>query len=213
MTLIKRISQILITSTLVVTLAACTTRMPDVAQEPVSVVVGSENISFSQNQAALARIQSLDLNGQVGIITSQDRTSTTFTFSSLANGDYSVNLNIPYTARQASLKKVNARYFYSEGGKTYTANNEQEFSKALFGFAVPLTVLNKIVLGIPLDPSNAVVRGNVLASQVYDGNTLITYGDYRLLDNKYLVPFAISIQRESDSIRIRLLEPYTYVAN
>ncbi|RIY38862.1 hypothetical protein CKF59_00230, partial [Psittacicella gerlachiana] len=181
-----------------VTLVACSNTMPELTNQPVEITPGTQHISFAQNQQELKRIQALDLRGQVGMITAKERSSTTFTFQYLVNNDYIISLNIPYTARVAKLQKVGARYYYSEDNNTYSSSSAQEFSKALFGFSVPLEVLNKIVLGIPLetgDKSTAVISGNVIVSQVYNGDTYITYGDFRYLDNKYIVPYAINIRR------------------
>ncbi|RIY33208.1 outer membrane lipoprotein LolB [Psittacicella hinzii] len=188
-------------------LASCTT-MPESAKQPISVTAGTEDISFTQNQTKLQQIASLDLSGQVGIITAEDRSSTTFTLDYLANGNYQVSLNIPYSTKVAKVEKKDRRYIYSSDGKTYYANNEREFTIALFGFAVPLDLLKQIILGMPLEGSSDVqVVGNVLSSQVYNNDTFITYGNYKF-DGQVIVPTAISIKRGDNSLRIRILEPY-----
>ncbi|MFC6276213.1 lipoprotein insertase outer membrane protein LolB [Psittacicella hinzii] len=202
----------------VITLAACTSTMPAQTEQATSVVQGSESITFAQNQAALATISGLDLKGQVGIITAKERSSTTFSYQDYASGDYIVTLNIPYTTKVATVRKNGDYYYYKEGDTTYTSSQQDEFAQALFGFIVPLDLMHKIILAQNVEPvtlngvanPHVTVVGNILTAQVVNGDTYVSYGDFKLLENKFLVPQSISITRAKDTIRIRMLSPYTY---
>lgn len=201
-----------------ITLAGCSSTMPSQTTQQVTLTPGTENISYSDNQKALLQVTGLELKGQVGIITAKERSSTTFTFEYFPTNDYNIRLDVPYTAKTANVRKIGRTYYYTEGKQTYSANSESKFAKALFGFEVPLTVLHKIVLGIALENpkvsakgnSNLTINGNVVTSQVYQDNYYITYGDFKYLNNKIIVPQSISIRRGTDNIRIRMLEPYKY---
>lgn len=196
-------------------LASCS-QIPQQVQHNLTLtapVAGTENITFAQNQQALADVDALDLHGQVGIINLEKRYSTTFKYQQQASGSYKVSLDIPYSTKQVSVLKIGNSYLYVEDNKTYSSTSLEKFSEALFGFYVPLDILKDIILAkpiVPMDDPSLILQQNVVKSQAYNKTTLINYDDFKLVDHKFIVPYVINITHATDRIKIKLLDPYTY---
>lgn len=178
-------------------------------------LVQENNLDYQRNQQALKEIKAFDLTGVVGIKpVKKIGASANFKFKQQDNIAYSANIIYPITGKQAKIDKTQyGEYIYTDSdGQTYKTYDYNFLSNALFKTYVPLDILSKIILAQPVEQESIdgktndtiVIQNGVISSQNYKMSTNIKYSDFRLIDNKYLIPFLINIEQFGNLVKIKL---------
>lgn len=194
-------------------LAACA-QLPDApTSQPITTQQDPAAYQkFITNQRALAKILTFNIKGQVGILNSKERYSTTFSYLNYSPSYYAISMDVPYSAKQIGISRSGQNYIYSRDGKSYYANDPAKFSQAVFGFEIPIAKLTDLVLGRPfvdnydyrLGNANVKVEDGLVTEQHYQGIT-VKYSDYRLI-GKYYLPYQIDITRLTDRVKIKAFD-------
>lgn len=108
------------------------------------------NTSWQTREALLSRIQGWQLEGKVGVQTSEDSGSASVQWIK-NQGRYSVSLLGPLGSGGLSINGEPGKVVLTmSDGKKYTANNPESLLAAQWGFNLPLSNLNYWIRGLPV---------------------------------------------------------------
>lgn len=189
-------------------LASCATTIPAPVM-PVGITSSENALKYQEHYDTIQSILFLEGKIQTGVVGSK---SYSFTYDlQLANEDQAqINYSIPFSSQRIELiipfnnKIITWRTY--EGDKkpeTKIFSDVDLFSQQYFGAKVPVKSLMDILLGkhlVPLYDEDGNVNNKLsindeglITAQVDEYNNLYNFEDYRLVQDKYKIPFKIAI--------------------
>lgn len=168
-----------------------------------------ESRPWQQQQTQLAKLKEWQIQGQIAIITKQERHSASLYWQHLKEADQ-LRLTGPLGSQLLNAAITEHLTTIDSDGKHYSGPDASALIAQLTGWQLPVSRLPDWMIGLPV---NTVYQlndaGQLDTISTVDGWT-IHYTSFQQVDN-YVLPYRLEVERDSIKIKLKinrwLLEP------
>jgi len=175
-------------------LSACSTTTP-------RAPIGSPQQLWQQHQVQLQTINTWQLQGQIAIITPEDRNSATLNWQQFSD-DFNINLTGPFGIHVLTIKRSdNISTLILDDDRQYQGPDTQTLIDQLSPIPIPVAELRAWIIGDPLTDDVQLDNYGRVSQANHPLGWHISYTRYQLIENIWL-PKNIVIKQDDMRIKI-----------